>query len=94
MSTAGKLLHDPAMVEIAHKGETADTVEQYVMHVQQAVKPELLKGLMKERGHRRVIVFCRTRSRADAYVPPPEEGRVLRRGHPLQPQPEPTSPRP
>ena len=66
MSTAGKLLHDPAMVEIAHKGETADTVEQYVMHVQQAVKPELLKGLMKERGHKRVIVFCRTRSRADA----------------------------
>ena len=66
MSSAGKLLHDPAMVEIAHKGETADTVEQYVMHVQQAVKPELLKGLMKERGHRRVIVFCRTRSRADA----------------------------
>ena len=66
MNTAGKLLHDPAMVEIAHKGETADTVEQYVMHVQQAVKPELLKGLMKERGHRRVIVFCRTRSRADA----------------------------
>ena len=66
MSTAGKLLHDPAMVEIAHKGETADTVKQYVMHVQQAVKPELLKGLMKERGHRRVIVFCRTRSRADA----------------------------
>ena len=64
--SAGKLLHDPAMVEIAHKGETADTVEQYVMHVQQAVKPELLKGLMKERGHRRVIVFCRTRSRADA----------------------------
>ena len=66
MNTAGKLLHDPAMVEIAHKGETADTVEQYVMHVQQAVKPELLKGLMKELGHRRVIVFCRTRSRADA----------------------------
>ena len=66
MNTAGKLLHNPAMVEIDHKGETADTVEQYVMHVQQAVKPELLKGLMKERGHRRVIVFCRTRSRADA----------------------------
>ena len=44
MRTAGKLLHDPAMVEIAHKGETADTVEQYVMHVQQAVKPDLLQG--------------------------------------------------
>ena len=66
MKTAGKLLRNPAIVEIAHKGETADTVEQYVMHVQQAVKPALLKGLLKERGHRRVIVFCRTRSRADA----------------------------
>ena len=66
MKTAGKLLRNPAMVEIAHKGETADTVEQYVMHVQQAVKPALLKGLLKERGHKRVIVFCRTRSRADA----------------------------
>lgn len=64
--SVGKLLHDPATVEIAHKGETADTVEQYIIHVQQAVKPALLKGLLAERGHERVIVFCRTRSRADA----------------------------
>ena len=64
--SVGKLLHDPATVEIAHKGETADTVEQYIIHVQQSVKPALLKGLLAERGHERVIVFCRTRSRADA----------------------------
>ncbi len=62
----GKLLNDPATVEIARRGETADTVEQYIIDVQQAVKPALLKGLLAERGHKRVIVFTRTRSRADA----------------------------
>ncbi len=62
----GKLLNDPATVEIARRGETADTVEQYVINVQQAVKPALLKGVLAERGHKRVIVFTRTRSRADA----------------------------
>ena len=64
--SVGKLLRNPATVEIAHKGETADTVEQYIIHVQQSVKPALLKGLIAERGHKRVIVFTRTRSRADA----------------------------
>ncbi len=62
----GKLLNDPATVEIARRGETADTVEQYIINVQQAVKPALLKGVLAERGHKRVIVFTRTRSRADA----------------------------
>lgn len=66
MDTAGSLLTNPAMVEIAHKGETADLVEQYVIHVAQAVKPALLKGVLAEHGTKRVIVFCRTRSRADA----------------------------
>ena len=62
----GKLLNNPATVEIARRGETADTVEQYIINVQQAVKPALLKGVLSERGHKRVIVFTRTRSRADA----------------------------
>lgn len=64
--SVGKLLNNPAKVEIAHKGETADTVEQYIMHVQPSVKAALLKGLLAEKGHKRVIVFTRTRSRADA----------------------------
>ncbi len=64
--SVGKLLDNPATVEIAHKGETADTIDQYIIHVQQPVKPALLKGLLAERGHKRVIVFTRTRSRADA----------------------------
>ncbi len=62
----GKLLHDPAFVEIAHKGETADTVEQYIVRVPQTLKPALLKAVLAEKGHERVIVFARTRSRADA----------------------------
>ena len=62
----GKLLHDPAFVEIAHKGETADTVDQYVVHVAQTLKPALLKALLAEKGAERVIVFARTRSRADS----------------------------
>ena len=65
-NSVGKLLHDPAVVEIAHKGETADTVEQYLIRTSQAVKPALLKALLAEKGSARVIVFTRTRSRADA----------------------------
>lgn len=60
------MLNDPAIVQIAAKGETADTVEQYLVHVPHALKPDLLAALLKERGHRRVIVFARTRHRADA----------------------------
>ncbi len=65
-STAGKLLRSPALVEIAHKGETADKVEQYIVRVEQTLKPDLLKAVLAERGHKRVIVFARTRSRADS----------------------------
>ncbi|MDE8703015.1 DEAD/DEAH box helicase [Adlercreutzia equolifaciens] len=60
------MLNDPAIVQIAAKGETADTVEQYLVHVPHSLKPDLLAALLKERGHKRVIVFARTRHRADA----------------------------
>lgn len=53
-------------MQIAAKGETADTVEQYIAHVPHTLKPDLLAALLKERGHKRVIVFARTRHRADA----------------------------
>ncbi|MEG2025289.1 MAG: DEAD/DEAH box helicase [Gordonibacter sp.] len=66
MSSVGKLLHDPALVEIAHKGETADTVEQFIVRAPQTLKPALLKAVLNEKGAERVIVFTRTRSRADS----------------------------
>ena len=60
------LLKNPAIVEIAHKGEVADTIEQYIIRTPQAVKPALLKAVLQEKGASRVIVFARTRSRADS----------------------------
>ena len=63
---AGTFLRDPEVVEIAHKGETADTVDQCIVHVPQVLKADLLRATIAAWGHERVIVFTRTRSRADA----------------------------
>ena len=63
---AGTFLRDPEVVEIAHKGETADTVDQCIVHVPQVLKADLLHATIAAWGHERVIVFARTRSRADA----------------------------
>ena len=64
----GKMLRDPATVEIARKGDVAETVDHYVIRVPQSVKPALLKALLEEKGFFRVIVFARTRSRADSCM--------------------------
>lgn len=66
MSVAGSFMRDPATVEIARKGDVASTVEHYVIRVPQSVKPDLLKAVLEEKGFFRVIVFARTRSRADS----------------------------
>lgn len=62
------LLHDPVFVEIAHKGETADTVDQYIVRVAQRQKNDLLISLLNEQGGTRIIVFARTRHRVDNCV--------------------------
>ena len=64
----GKMLRDPATVEIARKGDVTETIDHYVIRVPQSVKPALLKALLEEKGFFRVIVFARTRSRADASM--------------------------
>lgn len=63
--TMFSLLNDPAIVEIAHRGETADKIDQYVIHTTRRAKPELLNALIKEKGGFRVIVFTRTKGGAD-----------------------------
>ncbi|NPD32925.1 DEAD/DEAH box helicase [Eggerthellaceae bacterium zg-997] len=65
-ASVGTLLRDPAVVQIAHKGEVADTIDQYIIRTPQTVKPALLKAVLEEKGSDRVIVFARTRSRADS----------------------------
>ncbi len=61
----GSLLRDPAMVEIARNGETAKTVEQFMMPIKNFQKPELLHAVLDEKGSERVIVFARTKNRTE-----------------------------
>ena len=68
MKTIGAEVHDPQFVEIAHKGTAAETVEQFVTPVSQLQKPELLNEVFKQRGAERVIVFTRTKFRAEALA--------------------------
>lgn len=64
-SLVSRSLHDPAYVEIAKKGTTAEGIEQAIMPVEQSQKPDLLAALLRQRGADRVLVFTRTKSRAD-----------------------------
>ncbi len=61
-----ELLRDPAVVQVAHKGETADTVDQYLCRVPKALRMDLLRAILDDYGSERVIVFVRTRRRADS----------------------------
>lgn len=60
------LVHNPARVEIAPPASTADTVDQYVVPVSSEVKNGMLVQVLKREGAQRVIVFTRTKHRADA----------------------------
>jgi ATP-dependent RNA helicase RhlE len=60
------LVRDPVRVEIAHKGTVADTIDQYAIAVSPEVKNGLLAKVLASEGPGRVIVFCRTKHRADA----------------------------
>lgn len=66
LDVAGSILNNPSFVDIAQRGETADTVDQFIIKIPQTLKPLLLKSLLTEKGGGRVIVFTRTRSRADS----------------------------
>jgi ATP-dependent RNA helicase RhlE len=60
------LMTEPAMVEVSRRGDTADLIEQHIMPVEHLQKPDLLATMLKSKGSKRVIVFTRTKSRADA----------------------------
>lgn len=65
MNQTHSLLKDPEFVEVSHKGETSSQVDQYIMPVSQSQKPELLQALIEEQGGSRILVFTRTKRRAD-----------------------------
>ncbi|WP_165248670.1 DEAD/DEAH box helicase [Adlercreutzia sp. ZJ141] len=64
----GSLLHNPKMIEVSKRGETAKTVAQYVLPIEHHRKGELLRALLTERDAERVIVFARTKMRAEEFA--------------------------
>ncbi len=58
-------LAEPVSVEVSHRGDTASGIEQAIMPVEHSQKPELLAELIKARGADRVLVFTKTKARAD-----------------------------
>lgn len=65
MKDVNLILDNPVFVEIAHRGETADEVDQYIMPTSQTEKPHLLRAVLEDKGAERIIVFTRTKSRSD-----------------------------
>lgn len=63
---AKEMLHSPEKVEVARRGETAQTIEQFIVRISHAAKPTALKAILDQHGAERVIVFARTRHRVDA----------------------------
>lgn len=63
---ARAIQHNPCMIEIAHKGETAATVKEYVLPITQRQKHDLLIALLREKGSKKVIVFTKTKIDADS----------------------------
>lgn len=62
------MLHDPAVVQVARVGQTADTVEERLVPVVQGQKTELLTHLIDQGDPGRVLVFCRTKMRVDGIA--------------------------
>lgn len=59
------LQKNPQRIEISHCGDTADTVEEYVMPVITVQKQSLLVALLEEKKPSRAIVFTHTKQEAD-----------------------------
>jgi ATP-dependent RNA helicase RhlE len=62
---AERLLTDPIRVEAAPQASTLECIEQRIFFVDQNNKHLLLLGLLKQRDLDRVLVFTRTKHRAD-----------------------------
>ncbi len=64
-SLAGEILHRPTRVEVAPAATTVDTVRQLVYFVTSTDKHYLLQELLDDEALSRVLVFARTKHRAN-----------------------------
>lgn len=62
---AGRLLTHPVRIEVAPQATTVESVEQRMFFVDQNNKDALLLGLLQQKNLKRVLVFTRTKRRAD-----------------------------
>ena len=62
---ADKLLKNPAMIEVARRNLSAETVDQTILPVDRGRKRELLSKLVKDGKWKQVLVFTRTKHGAN-----------------------------
>ena len=62
---AQTILHEPEFIQVGHRSNPADSVEQHVCAVKQADKMDLLIHVLRNEPIENVIVFSRTKYRAD-----------------------------
>ena len=73
---AESFLNDPVHVEAAHTTCTLDCIDQSIFFVDQNSKNSLLLELLRDGGMERVLVFARTKHRADKVAMMLEKNRI------------------
>ncbi len=76
MRIAGPVLHNPTRVEVAPAATTVEGVSQAIYPVAEAQKTDLLVRLLEEENLDRVLVFTRTKHRADRVCRHLERSRI------------------
>jgi ATP-dependent RNA helicase RhlE len=76
MRVAGPLLDDPARVEVAPAATPIEAIDQALYPVAEAQKTDLLVRLLEETQLDRVLVFTRTKHRADRVCRHLERNRI------------------
>lgn len=65
---AQTILVQPTMISVSPKMTTAQTVQQFVYHVDKKDKPSLLKKLIQDNNLKQTLVFTRTKHGANKLV--------------------------
>lgn len=65
---ANQFIHEPVEVKVTPVATTAERVEQFVTHVNQAEKQSLLTILLRDESIDRALIFTRTKHGADRVV--------------------------
>jgi ATP-dependent RNA helicase RhlE len=73
---AGRLLTQPVRIEVAPQATTVKSVEQRIFFVDQNNKDALLLGLLKQKHLKRILVFTRTKRRADRVASTLSKNRI------------------